>query len=195
MKRAIIAALAAAIATPSFGQECTGVPAETLGQNLKNRLLYTSSVGFDGYNYAYDQFGYPKRYESQVTVTLSEVLRTEWECASWSVTLHMPPGIGLVTGTGHESNTATRTGLGPTDEVTFFVDFEITNKDLAQHHEPAEEFHLLVHPEFREYRGFLEITISQESAGEDAVMVDGVTDSQGRYHVPIRFRAKRGGYG
>ena len=183
-----VAAALAAIATPSFGQECTGVPAETLGQNLKNRLLYTSSVGFYEYGNAYDQFGYAIQHESDVSVSLAEVLRTEWECASWSVTLHTSPGIGLVTRTGHESNTAKRTGLGPTDKVTFFVNFEITNKELGQHHEPAEEYHLLAIGEFREYRGFLEITISQESAGEDAVVVDGVTDSQGRYHVPIRFQ-------
>lgn len=186
------AATLATVATPSFGQECTGVPSATLGQNLQNRLLYTSSVGFDEHGNVQTEYGYPALFESEVTVSLAEVLRTEWECASWNVTLHTPPGVGLVTRTGHESNTATRTGLGPADKVTFFVDFQqIVNEQLGQNHRPPIEYYLLAPGEYREYRGFLSITVSQESAGEDAVVVDGVTDSQGRYHVPIRFYAER----
>ena len=170
--RLCVAALAAACSIAALADEdaddaptCTRIAPGTLGENLQNRLLITEDASVRRTTYSWQSDD-----QATVRVNLSHVLQASWDCATWEVSLLLPPGTHFDV----DGETGSRTALNRTDTAEFVVGMD--RRDGWHYEDMAYENALI--------NAIVEIKVFD---GNDVpVTVSGVTDSQGRYHRNVR---------
>ena len=171
---AIALAASPALADDEEDEPTPACPIDTtqLAENMANRFVYTALAGFNEYA------SYQRYATSEIAASAQHAIPAEWTCVTWSVELLLLESHVAIDGAG-----AARTGLTRTSTAEFGIELiDMRQPDGGwRTHES--------HTEIREYQ--LALSVKVFNGGTNPVVIDGVTDSHGRWHYPVRVRLLR----
>ena len=172
---AIALAAFPALADDEEDEPTSACPIDTtqLAENMANRFVYTALAGFNEYA------SYQRYATSEIAASAQHAIPAEWTCVTWSVELLLLESHVAIDGAG----SAARTGLTRTSTAEFGI--ELIDMRQPDGGGRTHESHAEIH----EYQ--LALSVKVFNGGTNPVVIDGVTDSHGRWHYPVRVRLLR----